>query len=746
VAGLIARVCGGERLVDLLFHMPDSYLDRRNRPTIRGARAGTVATLAVEVVRHERPVTSRQPWRIIVKDATGTAELVFFKFTREQQMPPGAQLLVSGKVESFNGRVTMPHPDHVVPADQPGRLPEIEPVWPLTAGLWSRQVANAMTQALAAVPALPEWHDPALLRREKWPGFLQALRTVQMPEPPGQLLPVLVVASEGAEASVSSPGLARTSMSGGSALAVGPRVKPGDDTLGTGGDSARSEDGTVRRGDGAGGQGDGVAGSSSGAGSRTLERARARLAYDEFLAGQVALAVIRGRVRARPGRPLVGDSHLRAKALERFGHTPTESQEKALAEIDADLASPRRMLRLLQGDVGSGKTLVALLAMLRAVEANKQAALMAPTEVLAKQHHRTLSRLCPEPVGLLTGSVKGQERSRLLRSLKDGSLRMVVGTHALFQEAVVYRDLALAVIDEQHRFGVDQRLLLGAKGALTDVLVMTATPIPRTLLLTQWGEMDVSRLTGKPAGRQPIRTTLHSLGTMPDLLDGIARTLDRGAQIYWVCPLVAESEALDLAAAEDRFATLQSRFGDRVGLAHGQQSAEVRDAALAAFAAGATRLLVATTVVEVGVDVPEASVMVIEHAERFGLAQLHQLRGRVGRGSEASFCLLLHEDWVNETARRRLLLLRDTDDGFLIADEDFRLRGGGDALGTRQAGAPGFRLADPIEHEPLLHMAHRDAAVLLSRDPKLTTDRGKAVRVLLRLFERTAAMKTLAAG
>jgi ATP-dependent DNA helicase RecG len=460
----------------------------------------------------------------------------------------------------------------------------------------------------------------------------------------------------------------------------------------------------------------------------------------------VALAVIRGRVRARPGRPLVGDSHLRAKALERFGHTPTESQEKALAEIDADLASPRRMLRLLQGDVGSGKTLVALLAMLRAVEANKQAALMAPTEVLAKQHHRTLSRLCPEPVGLLTGSVKGQERSRLLRSLKDGSLRMVVGTHALFQEAVVYRDLALAVIDEQHRFGVDQRLLLGAKGALTDVLVMTATPIPRTLLLTQWGEMDVSRLTGKPAGRQPIRTTLHSLGTMPDLLDGIARTLDRGAQIYWVCPLVAESEALDLAAAEDRFATLQSRFGDRVGLAHGQQSAEVRDAALAAFAAGATRLLVATTVVEVGVDVPEASVMVIEHAERFGLAQLHQLRGRVGRGSEASFCLLLHEDWVNETARRRLLLLRDTDDGFLIADEDFRLRGGGDALGTRQAGAPGFRLADPIEHEPLLHMAHRDAAVLLSRDPKLTTDRGKAVRVLLRLFERTAAMKTLAAG
>jgi ATP-dependent DNA helicase RecG len=275
---------------------------------------------------------------------------------------------------------------------------------------------------------------------------------------------------------------------------------------------------------------------------------------------------------------------------------------------------------------------------------------------------------------------------------------------------------------------------------------MTATPIPRTLLLTQWGEMDVSRLTEKPAGRLPIRTTLHSLGTMPTVLDGIARKLDEGAQVYWVCPLVAESEALDVAAAQERFVDLKNLFGDRVGLAHGQQTPEIRDTALAGFAAGAIRLLVATTVVEVGVDVPQATVMVIEHAERFGLAQLHQLRGRVGRGAEASFCLLLHEDWVNETARRRLTLLRDTEDGFLIADEDFRLRGGGDALGTRQAGLPGYKLADPDAHENLLHMAHRDAAVLLSRDPKLETPRGHAVRLLLKLFERNAAMRTLAAG
>ena len=662
-AGLIARAAGGSRVIDLLFHMPESYLDRSTKPSIRDAKAGTVATLTVEVVRHERPAASRQPWRIVVKDETGTAEIVFFRFTREAQTPPGTRIAVSGKLDMFNGRLTIAHPDHLVPAEQAGRIPAIEPVWPLTAGLWPRQIAAGLAQALAMVPDFPEWHDPALLKREGWAPFGQAIRAVQAP-------------------------------------------------------------------------GDG----------EPHKRMRGRLAYDELLAGQVAMALIRGRVRARSGVPLIGDSHLRDEAMRRFGFAMTASQEKALREIDADLTSPRRMLRLLQGDVGSGKTLVALLAMLRAVEAGKQAALMAPTEVLAKQHHRTLSRLCPVPVALLTGSVKGKERQTLLRGVKDGSIRMVVGTHALFQDAVDYRDLAVAVIDEQHRFGVNQRLTLGAKGEHTDVLVMTATPIPRTLLLTQWGEMDVSRLTEKPAGRLPIRTTLHSLGTMPTVLEGIARKLDEGAQVYWVCPLVAESEALDVAAAEDRFADLRHRFGGRVGLAHGQQAPEVRDAALAAFATGTTRLLVATTVVEVGVDVPTASVMVIEHAERFGLAQLHQLRGRVGRGSEASFCLLLHEDYVTETARRRLTLLRDTDDGFLIADEDYRLRGGGDALGTRQAGLPGYKLADPDAHEHLLHMAHRDAAVLLSRDPKLETPRGQAVRVLLRLFERHAAMRTLAAG
>jgi ATP-dependent DNA helicase RecG len=404
------------------------------------------------------------------------------------------------------------------------------------------------------------------------------------------------------------------------------------------------------------------------------------------------------------------------------------------------------MLRLLQGDVGSGKTVVALLAMLSAAEAGRQAALMAPTEVLAKQHFRTITALSPVPVALLTGSVKGAERRITLTGIAEGYFKLVIGTHALFQEAVEYQDLALAVIDEQHRFGVEQRLQLGSKGERTDVLVMTATPIPRTLLLTQWGEMAVSRLVGKTAGRQPIRTTIHSLATLPDVLDGIGRALDRGEQVYWVCPMVAESELLDLAAAEARFADLSLRFGGRIGLAHGRQDPAVRDAALAAFAAGQVRLLVATTVVEVGVDVPEATVMVIEHAERFGLAQLHQLRGRVGRGGGQSFCLLLHEDGLTETMRRRLTLLRDTEDGFLIADEDFRLRGGGDMLGKRQSGLPGYRLTDPELHERLLEIAHKDAAVLLDRDPRLQSERGQAVRLLMTLFERKEAVQTLAAG
>ncbi|MBV9654794.1 MAG: ATP-dependent DNA helicase RecG [Acetobacteraceae bacterium] len=663
LSGLLARAAGGDRVIDLLFHLPDSYIDRRARPTIANARPGTVATLAVEVLRHQAPLNARQPWRLIVTDGTGTAELVFFRFTRQAQMAPGTKLIVSGKLERFGERVTLPHPDHLILADRGEQLASVEPVWPLTAGLWPRQVLAAMAQALPLIPDLPEWQDAALLRRERWPGFRDALHAVQSPD--GEL--------------------------------------PGPDP-------------------------------------------RRRLAYDELLAGQLAFALVRGGMRRRRGRALKGDGALQARALARFGHRPTADQLQALSEIEGDMGAEWRMLRLLQGDVGAGKTLVALLAMLRAVEAGAQAALMAPTEVLAKQHHRTLSALSPVPVALLTGSIKGASRARILRGLADGSVPLIVGTHALFQEAVEYRDLGLAVIDEQHRFGVHQRLSLGDKGERADVLVMTATPIPRTLLLTEFGEMEVSRIAQKPAGRKPVRTTLHSLGTLGEVVDAVDRKIAGGGQVFWVCPMVAESEATDIAAAEARFAELRGRFGDAIGLAHGQQDAATRDAALADFASGRIRLLVATTVIEVGVDVPAATVMVIEHAERFGLAQLHQLRGRVGRGAEDSFCLLLHDDWVNEAARRRLTMLRDTEDGFLIADADFRLRGGGDILGTKQAGLPGWRLADPEQHEDLLEVARKDAAALIARDPQLRSERGQAAKTLLRLFERREAVRTILAG
>ena len=661
-ASRIERVTGGMRVMDLLLHMPEGYVDRRASPRrLTDAQPGQVVTVEVQVVQVE-PGSGRQPWRVRCTDGAAGLHLVYFHQRPPRHATPGARLLVSGKLDSYGGQLQMDKPDHVLLAEQRHVLPPVEPIWPLTAGLFPNQVRGAVRGALERVPTLPEWHDPHLMRREGWPGFAASLHEVQAPTIP-------------------------------------PR-----------------------------------------------EIARQRLAYDELLAHQVALAYVRTRERQRPGRPLLGDGRLRDAALARFGHALTLSQAQALAEIDEDLGAPRRMLRLLQGDVGSGKTLVALLAMLRAAEAGAQAAIMAPTEVLAQQHHRTLSQLCPIPAGLLTGSVKGVARRNLLMQLANGGLKLVVGTHALFQESVRFRNLALAVIDEQHRFGVDQRLSLGEKGERTDVLVMTATPIPRTLLLTQWGEMEVSRLSEKPAGRQPVRTTLHSLALEEDVLAGIARALDRGERIYWVCPLVAESELVDLAAAEARFAMLHERYGERVGLAHGRQDATVRDAALARFAAGETRLLVATTVVEVGVDVPEASVMVIEHAERFGLAQLHQLRGRVGRGEAQSYCLLLHEDGLTDTMRRRLMLLRDTEDGFLIADEDFRLRGGGELMGKRQSGLPGFRVADLTVHDGLLRMARQDAAVLLERDPKLETPRGRAMRLLLRLFERGPALRTLASG
>src|ERR1051325_9037573 len=474
-----------------------------------------------------------------------------------------------------------------------------------------------------------------------------------------------------------------------------------------------------------------------------------RLGYDEWLAGQLALMLVRANQKRSAGRSSKGGGKLARKIVAALPYALTPSQARSVTEINADLGKPERMLRLLQGDVGSGKTVVALLAAATVVETGRQAAVMAPTEILARQHHKTMAPLA-EAAGLrlaiLTGRERGKERAEILARLAAGELDLLVGTHALFQDEVEFRDLALAVVDEQHRFGVHQRLALTRKGDAVDVLVLTATPIPRTLVLTYFGDMDVSQLREKPAGRQPIDTRAMPLSRINEVVDAVGRALERGERVYWVCPLVAESEMSDLAAAEQRFAELQQHFAGVVDLVHGKMKGADKDAAMARFASGETQLLVATTVIEVGVDVPEATVMVIEHAERFGLAQIHQLRGRVGRGSQRSTCLLLYRAPLGETAKARIGILRETEDGFRIAEEDLRLRGEGDVLGTRQSGMPGFRVARIELHGPLLEPARKDAQLILARDPDLTSPRGEALRHLLYLFERDEAIRLLRAG
>ncbi|MDA7946739.1 MAG: ATP-dependent DNA helicase RecG [Hyphomicrobiaceae bacterium] len=667
---------GDAKIVDLLFHFPLSLIDRRARPTIAQAVPGQIATMAVEVAEHRPPPRGqrRVPYRVICSDDTGSLELVFFHAKAaylEKQLPVGETRIVSGRVEDYGGRLQMPHPDHILSEADLDELPLLEPVYPLTAGLSGKVARKAAAQAVARLPKLPEWQDPAWLARQHWPSFQDAVCAAHAPQSEDDLLP-------------SSP-------------------------------------------------------------------AHRRLAFDELLANQLALALVRQRLHKTTGRALRGDGTLRARIGEALPFELTPSQAQVMGEIEADMAEPTRMLRLLQGDVGSGKTVVALLAMAVAIEAGAQAALMAPTELLARQHLKTLMEIA-EPTGirvaLLTSREKGKARSEILDALARGEIDILIGTHALFQEGVDFKDLAVAVIDEQHRFGVHQRLALQAKsgaGAI-DVLVMTATPIPRTLLLTHYGDMEVSKLLEKPAGRKPVATRAMPIDRLNEILDRLEAALATGAQAYWVCPLVEESDVLDATAAEERFAALKARFGDRVALVHGQMSGSDKDAAMQAFADGKVSILVATTVIEVGVDVPNATIMVIEHAERFGLAQLHQLRGRVGRGSSQSACILMYKPPLSETARARLNALRESEDGFKIAEDDLRLRGGGEVLGTRQSGLPEFRVASLPRDDDLLSAARDDARLILANDADLSGARGQTLRVLLYLFERDEAIRLLKAG
>lgn len=659
------------RVIDLLFHLPYSAVDRRTMPKLKDVTPDTIATLQIVVDKHVLG-HGRAPHKVLTHDETNTLEIAYFHIPRERvetMFPVGETRYVSGLVTFYDGRLQMAHPDRVVDETGLDQLLAVEPVYPLTEGLAAGVVRRAGTAALAKLPDFPEWQDPTFREQRKFAPFSDALRRMHTPQEVSDILP-------------ESP-------------------------------------------------------------------FRARLAYDELLSHQLALALLRTRLQREAGRRSQGDGRLRQKIEEALPFSLTGSQQNAIQEIVADLSTDHRMLRLLQGDVGSGKTVVALMAAACVIEAGRQAAIMAPTEILARQHYDRLAPLAKAAgirIAILTGRERGREREEILQRLAGGDIDLLVGTHALFQEGVEFPDLALAVIDEQHRFGVHQRLALAGKGKAADLLVMTATPIPRTLVLTFFGDMDVSELRSKPAGRQPIDTRTVSLSRIEEVVEAVGRAVQNGARAYWICPLIEESELVDLAAAEDRHEFLRQRFGKAVGLVHGRLKPRERDEAMARFARGEIRILVSTTVIEVGVDVPEATIMVIEQAERFGLAQLHQLRGRVGRGAGQSTCLLLYRAPLGETAKRRLTTLRETEDGFRIAEEDLALRGEGEVLGTRQSGLPGFKIARHEWHGDSLEAARKDAALIVSRDAALVSERGKALRTLLHLFEREDAVRLIEAG
>ncbi|QSF53298.1 ATP-dependent DNA helicase RecG [Brevundimonas fontaquae] len=664
VLPLVQKVAG-PLVRDLLFLSPSGVIVRRPAEAAT-AVDGEVGVFTVTIDRLFTPSRPGAPLKVRASDPTGFVHLVWFGGSPQhidRLLPRGETRLVAGKVERFNGEVQIVHPDIVTP-DRAADIPASEPVYPATQGLSSRQLRKLVQGALPTAPDLPEWQDPAWLKKQNWLGWRAALDALHAPTAEMDLSP-------------DAP-------------------------------------------------------------------ARQRLAYDEFLAHQLALARRRRAREIRPA-PVIAPGAASEHLLQALPFQLTNAQAKAVAEIRRDLASGQQMGRLLQGDVGSGKTAVAAVALADAASSGFQSALMAPTEILARQHYEKLGPMLGAAgvsAVLLTGRDTPAQRREKLAALASGHAQVAIGTHALFQDAVRFDRLALAVIDEQHRFGVNERQRLQAKGdprlGAVHLLTMSATPIPRTLELTQYGELEVSRLMEKPPGRTPVTTAVLPLARIGEVAARLKTAVESGAQAYWICPLVEESEAIDLAAAVDRASDLRRLLGFEVGLAHGQMPGAEREAVMADFADGRLPVLVATTVVEVGVDVPNASIMVIEHADRFGLAQLHQLRGRVGRGAKASACILLYggqDGALGETAKERLETLRRTEDGFEIAEEDFRLRGGGDPLGLKQSGFPAYRFADPIRHRSLMLAAADDARLIMNRDPDLTSERGQAVQVLEELFD-----------
>lgn len=669
---LFENLIGGAKIVDLLWHKPVDFVDRSYAPKLADALDGKICTIEMTVMKHNAPPTRSMPYKVWCTDDTAAVNLIFFNANKdwvEKQLPEGKKVIVSGRMEIYQGNRQIVHPDYITTPENKDTIEMIEPIYPLTAGLTNKSVRKAVQGALVMLPELEEWLDTAYKKMKRWPDWKDAVEQLHNLKDMTGLLP--------------------------------------------------------------------------------LHPARERLAYDELLANQLSLALVRRKQRRQNGRSWSPSGELRKKLMSALPFKLTNAQARCVAEIDVDMKEPMRMLRLLQGDVGSGKTVVAAMAMMNVIDCGAQAAIMAPTEILARQHAMSFEPWL-KAAGItsivLTGRNKGKAREAILAQIANGEAQVVIGTHALFQEGVEFQDLGLAVIDEQHRFGVHQRLSLSNKNRGTDVLVMTATPIPRTLTLTAYGDMEVSRIDEKPPGRKPVETLLISKDRSDDIMAAIKRQIDTGARVYWVCPLVEESEFLDLQAAEARYDILKELYGDQVGLIHGRLKADEKDSVMAKFSAGEIKILVATTVIEVGVNVPEATIMIIEHAERFGLAQLHQLRGRVGRGGDKSFCFLLYDEKLSNMGKERLKIMRETEDGFVIAEKDLELRGGGEILGTRQSGMPVFKLADIQVHGELLAAARDDAKLILNKDEDLEKERGNALKTLLYLMEQDQAIGNLRAG
>lgn len=654
----LERLVEGETAWDLLLHLPQKWLDRRVRETFAEVELGEVATVKGEVQTYKPPYSAKAPHRVRLADETGFLTLAFFHADGkwlQQQFPIGAQRIVSGRIEEYQGERQMPHPDYILDPASGELPPPVEPIYGLTAGLTNKRLHGAVLAALDRVPAdLPEWLDPPLKTERRWPGFADALRTLHAPEHYDE---------------------------------------------------------------------------------EAFGLARERLAYDEALARETFFALARAQRRKRRGPPMPPARPAQRIILNALPFRPTGAQLSAIKDIEADLASTTPMRRMLQGDVGAGKTLVAAIAAVQAVTAGHQVAFMAPTEVLARQQFATLDSLLSQhgyTVAALTGRDKGSGREATLMGIGDGSIQIVAGTHALFQEKVAFKQLGLIIVDEQHRFGVLDRVRLAGKAESPHMLVMSATPIPRTLALAVHGDLDVSILNEKPPGRKPVETRALPDNRIDEVIMAVGRAVGRGERAFWICPKVDVED--DESAAVSRHAALSDQLNVPVGLVHGRMKPAEKDAALDAFREGRTGVLVATTVVEVGVDVPEATIMVIERAEGFGLAQLHQLRGRVGRGDKPAYCLLLYRPPLGETARERLETLRRTEDGFEIAEADFRLRGPGDMLGLRQSGLASHRVIQLPADADLLAVAHKDADYLIQKDEALETPRGAAVTLLRDLF------------